>query len=136
MRFSMGLSMTEEELDSLKDIEQNYARHFAVINDIYSWEKELLASKLGHQEGSAVFSSVQVMAQEANISPEASKRVLFSLCREWELCHMQMEAKWLNTIGEKQRPEVLKYIKGLEYLMSGNEMWSRTSSRYNGVSAE
>lgn len=128
--------MTEEELDSVKIIDQNCAKHISVINDIYSWEKELLASKVGHKEGSALCSSVAVMAQEANLSIEASKRVLFSLCREWELCHRQMEAKRLNAVGKEQQAQVLKYIKGLEYQMSGNELWSQTTLRYIGVSAE
>ncbi|KAI9794983.1 MAG: carbonyl reductase (NADPH-dependent) ari1 [Peltula sp. TS41687] len=136
MRFSMGLSMTEKELGSVKDVDQNCAKHISVINDIYSWEKELRASKVGHKEGSALCSSVEVMAQEASISIEASKRVLFSLCREWELCHRQLEAERLNSIGEEHRVEVSKYIKGLEYQMSGNELWSQTTLRYAEVPAE
>jgi len=120
MRFSMGLSMTPEELNSVKDVDVNCAKHISVINDIFSWDKELLASRTGHQEGSALCSSVQVLAEEAHLSTEASKRILFNMCREWA----------------GLREEVMRYMDGLEYQMSGNELWSQSTLRYIGVIAE
>jgi aristolochene synthase len=136
MRFSMGLSMTPEELNSVKDVDVNCAKHISVINDIFSWDKELLASRTGHQEGSALCSSVQVLAEEAHLSTEASKRILFNMCREWELCHMELVAKRKREVGEGLREEVMRYMDGLEYQMSGNELWSQSTLRYIGVIAE
>ena len=132
MRFSMALALTPSELDSVRDVDVNCAKHISVINDIFSWEKELLASKTGHQEGSALCSSVQVLAEETHLSTEASKRVLFGMCREWELCHMEM----VNARKREEREEVRRYMDGLEYQMSGNELWSRNTLRYIGVGPE
>ena len=140
MRFSMALSLTPHELASVRDVDINCAKHISVINDIFSWEKELLASRTGHTEGAALCSSVQVLAQETHLSTEASKRVLFGMCREWELCHMEMVAakkrRKGDAEGEGVRREVERYMDGLEYQMSGNELWSRSTLRYIGVGGE
>lgn len=129
MRYTMALHITPEELDSVEEIEKNVSKHLSVVNDIFSWEKEVLASRSGHVEGSALCSSVQVMAAEAEIETGAAKRVLWSMCREWERRHVELEAAKKK---EKPTPSnaVFTYIKGLEYQMSGNEAWSETTKRY------
>lgn len=128
----MGLHVTREELDSVKEIERNASKHLSVVNDICSWEKEVLASKSGHVEGAALCSSVQVVAAEAEIETASAKRVLWSMCREWEARHIELEARKL-----KERPApsqaIMSYIKGLEFQISGNEQWSETTKRYVGL---
>jgi aristolochene synthase len=133
MRFSMGLHMTEQELDYCREVDLNCSRHISVVNDIWSWEKELLAAKTGHAEGSALCSSVQVIADECQISILASKRVLYAMCREWELCHNEIVARKLLEVPVDSRETVKRFTKGLEYQMSGNELWSRTTLRYIGI---
>ncbi|KAL8635775.1 MAG: hypothetical protein Q9228_006771 [Teloschistes exilis] len=132
MRYSMGLHVTREELDSVEEIERNASKHLSVVNDICSWEKEVLASKSGHVEGAALCSSVQVVAAEAEIETASAKRVLWSMCREWEARHIELEARKL-----KERPApsqaIMSYIKGLEFQISGNEQWSETTKRYVGL---
>lgn len=129
MRYSMALYVTPDELESVEEIERNVSKHLSVVNDIFSWEKEVLASQSGHEEGSALCSSVQVMASEAEIETAAAKRVLWSMCREWERRHSELEAGY-----KKRKPapsqSILTYIKGLEYQISGNEQWSETTKRY------
>ncbi|KAI1356556.1 Aristolochene synthase from penicillium Roqueforti [Xylaria sp. FL0043] len=131
MRFSMSLRLTPEELELVKPVDENY---ISIINDIFSWEKELEQSYSGHEEGSVLCSSVQVLADEANLTIEASKRVLFSMAREWELTHIKLEDCIRNSsaLSEDRKGTVLSYVKGLEYQMSGNELWSATTLRYNG----
>ncbi|KAI8189844.1 Aristolochene synthase [Colletotrichum sp. SAR 10_75] len=80
MRFSMKLDLTAEELNTVHDIEMNCSKHISVVNDIYSWEKELKASRTGHQEGSALCSSVSVLSSETSLDYKASKRVLWTMC--------------------------------------------------------
>ncbi|KAF1993247.1 Aristolochene synthase in complex with 12,13 Difluorofarnesyl diphosphate [Amniculicola lignicola CBS 123094] len=133
MRFSMGLHMTEKELDYCREVDLNCSRHISVVNDIWSWEKELLAAKTGHVEGSALCSSVQVIADECQISILASKRVLYAMCREWELCHNEIVARKLLDVSVESRETLKRFTKGLEYQMSGNELWSRTTLRYIGI---
>lgn len=127
MRFSMGLHLTPEQLDSVVEVEQNCAKHLSVINDIYSWDKELRASKTCHFEGAAICSAVQVLHQETNLSYEAVKKVLWVMCRGWEESQVALVSKL------PKDSNIQIYVKGLEYQMSGNEQWSATTLRYHSA---
>ncbi|KAJ5874092.1 Aristolochene synthase in complex with 12-13 Difluorofarnesyl diphosphate [Penicillium soppii] len=127
MRFSMGLHLTPAQLDSVKGVEQNCAKHLSIMNDVYSWDKELRASKIGHAEGAAICSAVQVLNQETDLPYEAAKKVLLVMCRGWETKH----AVLVNELPDEW--EVQTYAKGLEYQISGNERWSQTTLRYHSV---
>jgi aristolochene synthase len=76
MRFVMKLNLSTEELELIRDMDKNCSKHISVVNDIFSWEKELMKSMVGYEEGSVLCSSVQVMAAIAKISIDAAKRVL------------------------------------------------------------
>lgn len=131
MRFSMELHISPEEIASVREIEQNCAKHLSVVNDIMSWDKEYLACQTGHPEGSAICSAVQVLADETSLSHSACKRILWVMCREWENRHEVLVAK-RQADGAVPYGENLKlYVKGLEYQISGNELWSLTTLRYN-----
>ncbi|GME30039.1 Aristolochene synthase [Neofusicoccum parvum] len=126
MRFSMAIHLTPAELDRMKLLEENCSKQISVVNDIYSWEKEVHASQTGHHEGSALCSAVKVLADETNLSIPATKRVLWSMVREWELVHDELAAGMNGESSEDARA----YITGLEHQMSGNELWSKTTPRY------
>ena len=129
----MGLHLTEEDLDSITTIEENTGRHIAVINDIFSYEKELRTSKTAHAEGGYLCSAIPIFADEAHVPIPAAKQSLYQLCRSWEYTH-----KALVTEREKSESpcssDLKKYMEGLEYHMSGNELWSQTTKRYAEVS--
>ncbi|KAL4987409.1 Aristolochene synthase in complex with 12,13 Difluorofarnesyl diphosphate [Aspergillus falconensis] len=131
MRFAMELHVSPKELASVQEIEQNCAKHLSVVNDIMSWDKEYLAYQTGHPEGSALCSAVQVLAQETTLSYTACKRVLWVLCREWEHQQALLESRRLADGSFPCSENLRLYIKGLEYQMSGNELWSLTTQRYN-----
>ncbi|CAG8952973.1 hypothetical protein HYFRA_00003163 [Hymenoscyphus fraxineus] len=130
MRFSMGLNiesdkLTPEELETVTQVEQNCAKHLAIVNDICSWEKELAQSKKSAQEGSVLCSAVKVMADNAGLSVDAAKRVLWSMVREWEAEH---EILCQKPYMQDDRKSL--YLQGLKFQMSGNESWSKTTPRY------
>ena len=128
MRFSMGLNLTQQELSGMTGLERNCSKHISVVNDIFSWEKELRASQTGHHEGSVLCTAVKILADSTSLGIEGSRRVLWSMVREWEDLHNEMVARKL---AEGCSQAASDYMKGLEYQMSGNELWSRTTPRYN-----
>ncbi|KAF9641048.1 hypothetical protein BFW01_g12854 [Lasiodiplodia theobromae] len=127
MRFVMKPELTQDDLDLVKPVDLNCSKHISVVNDIYSGEKEYMQSLRSNEECSVLCSSVEVMEDEANVSLEAAKRILWSMCREWELVDFA-EVKKLWSCKE----DTVTYCKGLEFQMSGNEMWSRSTLRYDG----
>lgn len=129
----MGLHVTPEELASVQPIEQNAAKHLSVLNDIMSWDKEYAAAQTGHPEGSALCSAVQVLADETSITYAAAKRVLWPLCREWEYEHDRLVNLRKQSSEFPPSENLLQYIRGLEYQISGNEQWSMTTPRYNSL---
>lgn len=129
MRYSMALHITDSEVESVRDIEMNCSKHISVINDIFSWEKEVVAAQNLHEEGGVLCSSVQIMVNEMDISVDAAKRILRTLCREWELQHYELLAK--AKARQPMNQTVQDYVQGLEYQMSGNELWSQTTKRYS-----
>ena len=126
MRFTMAIHLSPAELEGMKPLEQNCSKQISVVNDIYSWEKEVLAAQTGHHEGSALCSAVKVLAEETNLSIPATKRVLWSMVREWELVHDELAEELNQGSSEDARA----YVVGLKHQMSGNELWSRTTPRY------
>lgn len=129
MRFVMKLELTESQLEDVKEVDLNCSKHISVVNDIYSWEKEVKQSEQSSEEGSVLCSSVKVVADECKVRVSAAKRILWSMCREWEFVHLKLVDKKLKDAS----PEVVTYCKGLEYQMSGNEMWSKSTKRYVGL---
>ena len=129
-RFTMSLKISPEDLSSVVDIEKNCGRHISIVNDIYSYEKEVLAAKNTHEEGGKLCNAVQILADEAQVSIALSKELLWSICREWEYTH---EGLVRQRKSRDCPDELSSYMEGLGFHMSGNEQWSRTTLRYHNV---
>ncbi|KAI0490081.1 Aristolochene synthase [Xylaria cf. heliscus] len=127
LRFVADLHLSPEQLKPVAEIEQNFSNHITIINDIYSFHKECQKAQTGHVEGATLCSAVQVLHQEANLSYQATKKVLLAICREWEENHVALVGKLPND------RDVQIYIKGIEYMAGGNEEWSATTMRYNAT---
>ena len=73
---------------------------------------------------------VNNMSIDAGVSYSTAKRILWVLCREWEIDHQEMVAKMVAGKGGAD-PTLKMYLKGLEYVLGGNEYWSETTERYH-----
>ncbi|RYP61517.1 hypothetical protein DL770_009771 [Monosporascus sp. CRB-9-2] len=111
MRFSMGLHVTPQELELSRPVEMNCSKNISVINDIFSYEKEVIAAAEGHEEGGFLCSSVPIVASESGVDIEEAKRILLSMCREWEVHHNTLIKK---IEAKSQSPALASYLKGLE----------------------
>ncbi|KAI1130840.1 Aristolochene synthase in complex with 12,13 Difluorofarnesyl diphosphate [Nemania abortiva] len=127
IRFTGALYLTPEEIAIADKVDRNCGRHMAVINDIWSYEKEVHAAKTLHEEGGVLCSAVAILAEESNITVDSAKRVLYQLCREWEV---KQERLVYEALAQKDTPVMREYLKRIEYQMSGNEFWSRSTERY------
>ena len=129
MCFFMEIHLTASELRALRPLEKNCAKHLSVINDIYSWEKEIQAAKVSNSEGVEICSAVKVLREEINLDFEATKRMLWTMIPEWKMVHTRLHA---DLVGSPSgwRPAVEEYIKSVEYHFGGNEEWCKTTLRY------
>ncbi|KAK0610327.1 Aristolochene synthase [Lasiodiplodia hormozganensis] len=131
-RYVMALRLSPTELASVREIEMNCSKHLSAMNDIHSFDKELRQAEVGDPEGSFLCTGVKVVSDESGLDYDASKRVLYLMCREWELVHKRLEQERRAAPGFA--PALELYIKGLEYQMGGNEQWSETTERYRSRS--
>ncbi|EKG16278.1 hypothetical protein MPH_06512 [Macrophomina phaseolina MS6] len=131
MRFAMDIRLPAAEITLMTPLERNCSKHTSSVNDIYSFDKELRTSQMGHAESAAVCSAVSVLATETGLSVEACKRVLWAMVREWEAVHDELVESVQNTGRISEAAKL--YMKGLEYQMSGNELWSHSTLRYSKV---
>ncbi|KAF2449305.1 Aristolochene synthase from penicillium Roqueforti [Karstenula rhodostoma CBS 690.94] len=132
MKFSMDIMLSPSQSALVKQLEHNCSRQISIVNDIYSYEKEVKASLEMNTEGAVLCSAVSIFSDEAGMDIEASKRVLWGMVREWEHIHDRLVVEAIKT--ESVDEGVLRsYVKGLEYQMSGNELWSKTTPRYHKV---
>ena len=126
VRFGAMLRLSPETRNSVKCIEKSYGNLTIVVNDIYSFDKELRAWKESGKEGATVLNLVQLLASDTDLSYAAAKRVCWTLCREMELVHIQLLRE--REVETDQNLEA--YLKGLEFVIGGNEQWSATTARY------
>jgi len=77
---------------------------------------------------------VNLLSHDTGVSYAAAKRVLWILCREWELEFKGMIQEKLNdrTIPASEHEDLKTYLQGLVWIDGGNERWGETTARYQG----
>jgi aristolochene synthase len=127
MRFCAGLYMIPEELELVKLVEENSMKHITFVNDICSFEKEVLTAKNGFELG-AICSSVPIIMDLCGVNEHEAKRIMWQMVRAWEVRHFELMDEILS---KNPSPALAAYFKGLEYQTAGNELWSLLTPRYN-----
>lgn len=130
MRFTLDLHLSRSDLESMGRLECYAARHISAVNDIMSWEKEVKAAGSTHHEGSVLCTAVKVVMDETGVGEEAAKKMLWLVTREWERV---FDGIVKEKLGSGCSQAVKDYLQGLEYQLSGNELWSLTTLRYRDV---
>ena len=126
-RFAADLHLTPTDVAAIQALEFNCAKHIAVVNDIYSWEKEVQVAKTLHAEGAHLCTAVRILADAATLDVPAAKRLLWHMVREFERVHDELVTA---ATAAGCSATLAACMKGLEYQASGNEAWSRTTTRY------
>lgn len=130
VKYGSRLRLPTETMKSLEEIHESYGKLGMIVNDIHSFDKELYLWNRDHKEGARMLNIVNYMSADAGVSHSSAKRILWVLCREWEIDYQEMVAKVVGGKGGAD-PTLQKYLKGLEYVLSGNEYWSARTERYH-----
>lgn len=127
MRFCARLYLSPEQLELVKPVEENSMKHITFVNDVCSFEKEVLAAKDGFELG-AICSSVPIIMDLCGVREPEAKRLMWQMARAWEVRHFEL----VDDIRQKDpSPTLAIYLKGLEHQIAGNELWSLLTPRYN-----
>ncbi|GIK07714.1 hypothetical protein Aspvir_003381 [Aspergillus viridinutans] len=125
-RFAMGLRLTNDDIEAVKEITMNMARQIPLLNDICSWEKELKKARESKADGAQLCSAVKIIADTLKIDAAAAQRLLWHMCRELEARHVQLAGEILAVY-----PHLSSYCRAIGYPMSGQEVWALQSERFN-----
>ncbi|KAL8838595.1 MAG: hypothetical protein Q9176_004992 [Flavoplaca citrina] len=129
LRFSQALHLTPTDIASITPIHTSYALLGVTVNDILSFDKELRAQALlPTAEGAYILNMTKALANDTELDYRASKRVLWVLCREWEVRHRRLVEERMARGGVSRDLEA--YLTGLEFVLGGNEWWSWRTERY------
>ncbi|KAF7329312.1 Aristolochene synthase in complex with 12,13 Difluorofarnesyl diphosphate [Mycena kentingensis (nom. inval.)] len=97
-RFSAGVLLSDTERKLIHPLELNYAHHLSVMNDCWSYDKELRAARELHPEGGVLCNAVANLVEDTGMPVIEARGELYRRCREWEECHdqlaVEMLAKW------------------------------------------
>ncbi|KAJ5339687.1 hypothetical protein N7452_006415 [Penicillium brevicompactum] len=130
MRFGANIHLTKAQLAQTKTLESTAFRHFSIINDIYSWEREWKLAQATSADGARPFSAVFILAKETNQPFSVCKESLYEYCRDLELGFKQALDGLRHDGSPELTPEMDKYVQSLEYFMSGMETWTQWTPRY------
>ena len=127
MCFSVGLHMKPEELALVQPLEMNVMRHITLLNDIASYEKEVLAAGKGFELGQ-LCSAVPIVMMACGLNELSAMRIMWEISRELEKEHFIL----LEEATKQNNSESVRlYAKELEFQAAGNERWNLLTPRYN-----
>ena len=126
----MDLHISSDVLGSLQEIHDSYAKMAMIINDIESFDKEVRAGQTNAKKKPHMLNLVKMISKDGGVSIAAAKRICYVLLRESELEHERLVA---NRLAEPDGCDeaLKKYLYALQCVISGNELWSHTTSRYH-----
>jgi hypothetical protein len=107
----------------------NIAVHVCIVNDLFSWDKELLDAAAF---GSAIVNAVKIVMKDEIVDAKAAQLLLTAKVQQLEDRHFALVEKCGTGLSEESR----RYIEFLVSMAAGNESWSRLTARYNIVNGE
>ncbi|POR38210.1 Aristolochene synthase [Tolypocladium paradoxum] len=132
-KWAMDVIIPDDERPWIEELERNFSAHCAIVNDLFSWDKETLESRdLAGKIGETVFNAVTVHSKELNVDVDEARFSLANMVRELELIHCHLVANRIAS-GKPIPSDVVRYVHCLEDIAAANESWSRVTSRYNVV---
>ncbi|KAI9933032.1 hypothetical protein ASPWEDRAFT_166682 [Aspergillus wentii DTO 134E9] len=128
LKFTCEAPLSETEIEPLKSAGNLYIAHFALTNDLYSYDKEARESA---EHGSAVVNGVQVLQDLLCVSPSTAKILLRTLLLDIEKrLYDEYEALVIN---KELNDNQLRYARGMIESLAGNIFYSATCFRYARV---
>lgn len=127
--FGMGIRVSKEEKTKLQDIVDLATYAVTVVNDMYSWPKEIKCH-LETPGSNAPFNAVAVLMRHGGCSETEAFRVLREKQTELEERHLhlldELRAREGGLLPENQE----LYVLTAQNAVSGSELWSIYSERY------
>ncbi|CAN8100624.1 unnamed protein product [Discula destructiva] len=130
--FAMGFKLSQQERDVIRDIEDQAMYAVTVINDLYSWPKEVKCH-LETPGSERPFNAVAILMRHGGYSETEAFEVLRQKQSELEGRHMSLLTALRarlqregTTLSENQD----LFLQTMQAAASGSELWSIHTQRY------
>lgn len=127
--FGMGIRVSKEEKTKLQDIVDLVTYAVTVVNDMYSWPKEIKCH-LETPGSNAPFNAVAVLMRHGGCSEAEAFRVLREKQTELEERHLHLLDEIKAREGGHLPGNLELYVLTAQHAVSGSELWSIYSERY------
>jgi hypothetical protein len=125
VEFALDISIKDQDEQALERLSSLCANHFALVNDLYSYPKEVISEK---EHGEPLLNAVKVVQDLMNVSSPLAKSILRGIILDTE---RQLGKEYESLLNEKSRTTTqLVYAQGLIIALAGNMFFSATSPRY------
>ncbi|CAN8101351.1 unnamed protein product [Discula destructiva] len=127
--FGMGIKISPEDKSRLQDIFDLTMYAVTIVNDIYSWPKEIKCH-LERPDSKAPFNAIAILMRHSGYSEAQALRVLREKQTELEERHLRLlEDLKVREGGHLSENQTL-YVLTAQYAVSGSELWSIFTERY------
>lgn len=127
--FGMGIRVSKEEKAKLQDVVDLATYAVTVVNDMYSWPKEIKCH-LETPGSNAPFNAVAVLMRHSGCSEAEAFRVLREKQTELEERHIHLLDELKAREGGHLPGNQELYVLTAQHAVSGSELWSIFSKRY------
>ena len=124
----MDFALTKDEEQRTSVVTNAAYNAWVLVNDYFSWEKEVLNYEANGSTGEVV-SAIFLFMKWRSIDAREAKRMLRAeiMHREQIYCDLKADMSRGETLTEK----VKDWFKLLDLVTAGNFAWSMTTARYN-----
>ncbi|KAK6984773.1 Aristolochene synthase in complex with 12,13 Difluorofarnesyl diphosphate [Favolaschia claudopus] len=132
--YCIRLAIPTTDLAVTEPLDDIYTKPLIYGNDAWSYDKELKTAQetCGSTLEVQTFSSISTLMNASGMTARSAKRVLVFLQREMEFSFGEAAEA---VLPRRDSPELQRYIKMLEYQMSGSELWATETLRYDDCTA-
>ncbi|KAI1408891.1 terpenoid synthase [Hypoxylon sp. FL1857] len=118
------IHLTPADMEPLRKLHRLYMTHFSLTNDLYSFNKEVVAEQ---ETGSAVINAVRVLEQLVDTPTRSAKVLLRAFL--WDL-ELQIHDELTRLKGTDLSPSQWRFARGMVEVCAGNIFYSATCLRY------
>ncbi|KXX73481.1 Fusicoccadiene synthase [Madurella mycetomatis] len=128
MIFAMGLNILDDEQELLSQLCRPAWIALGLTNDLYSlWKERRAAAEMGETH---VSNAVCVVMREHSISEDMAYELCRQKIRESVAAYAE-NMRWTVAQTDELSRDVRAFVEGIQYIISGNLVWSRGVPRYN-----
>ncbi|TDZ36980.1 Ophiobolin F synthase [Colletotrichum trifolii] len=127
--FGTGLKISREEKDKLREVVDLATFAITVVNDLYSWPKEIKCH-LETPGSNAPFNAVAILMRHGGHSEAEAFQILYDKQAELEEQHLRLLEKLRSQEGGSLPENQELYIANAQQAVSGSELWSIYTTRY------